>query len=748
MTSWIDLLVYTALIVAVWFALPTWSARLTLAIATDRNPAWATAHPESTTKLGWSHRFLWLCYFWGVLSVACLVALQSGALERIFSTSLLGAEQWERLKALNSLLLAVGLVGFGGGQVALARRLKRVVPLAERRQASLERRSIDDFISRPVRIAAYTLVGLQAAAWLVVGLGGDHDGARIWSGFASLIVFSTIFFSLTRLSVARSPMALDRILGASYRRAEVRSAFVVEICVAVMFALRLYGEVGEAPFEIERLNHLALAILVTAGLLAFTRNLTTKPASRDSLGSSGLVAFVLTLTLVTAASPQARAAPSDEDIRKILVERVETHRQSIGMVVGVVDPSGARVIAYGARARGDLRPLDGDTVFELASVTKVFTGFLLADAVRRGEVALDDPVAKYLPPDVKMPERGGRQITLLDLATHTSGLPREPSNLDPKDPLNPFADYTVAQLYAFLSGYQLSRDIGVQFEYSNLGAGLLGHVLARRAGTDYETLIRTRITGPLGMRDTAMVMTPGMQARLALGHNQALAPTPNWDTPTLAGAGALRSTVNDMNKFLGAALGLSGSSLDQTFAALAATRRQIQSPQPRPVVAGWGVGRLEGAEILFGAGRSGGYRSWIGYDAQGRTGVVILTNTDSSTEPDDIGLHLLRASFPLRTAFTQWTPRTEVEVDPAVFQRYVGRYQFAPGVTLTATRLGDRFFGQITGQPAFQLFAESESKFFMRAADAQLTFEADGVGKVMSVVLHQNGFNQRAMRAD
>ncbi len=102
--------------------------------------------------------------------------------------------------------------------------------------------------------------------------------------------------------------------------------------------------------------------------------------------------------------------------------------------------------------------------------------------VQRGEVALTDPVAKYLPPEVKMPERGGKQITLEDLATHTSGLPRMPTNFTPKDPANPYADYSVEQMYQFLSAYQLTRDIGSQYEYSNLGGGLLGHALARRAG--------------------------------------------------------------------------------------------------------------------------------------------------------------------------------------------------------------------------------------------------------------------------
>ena len=130
-----------------------------------------------------------------------------------------------------------------------------------------------------------------------------------------------------------------------------------------------------------------------------------------------------------------------------------------------------------------------------------------------------------------MPERSGKSITLLDLSTHTSGLPRLPSNLKPKDPRNPYADYSVEDLYQFLSSYELPRDPGSEFEYSNLGGGLLGHLLAFRAGTDYESLIGARITQPLGMPDTGITLSASMQQRMATGHTAMLAPTANWDLP-------------------------------------------------------------------------------------------------------------------------------------------------------------------------------------------------------------------------
>jgi len=142
--------------------------------------------------------------------------------------------------------------------------------------------------------------------------------------------------------------------------------------------------------------------------------------------------------------------PSDGEIRQILIDRIDRDRQGVGIAVGVIDAKGRRIVAYGSLAKGDRRQIDGDTVFEIGSVTKVFTSLLLMDMVQRGEVALTDPVSKFLPPNVKMPERNGKSITLADLSTQTSGLPGMPANMSPKDPMNnPYADYTVDRLYRF-----------------------------------------------------------------------------------------------------------------------------------------------------------------------------------------------------------------------------------------------------------------------------------------------------------
>jgi serine-type D-Ala-D-Ala carboxypeptidase/endopeptidase len=279
-------------------------------------------------------------------------------------------------------------------------------------------------------------------------------------------------------------------------------------------------------------------------------------------------------------------------------------------------------------ATNDERVPDGNSIFEIGSATKVFTALLLADMVRTGEAALLDPVVMYLPSTVKMPERHGRQITLQDLATHTSGLPRLPTNLKRIHTANPYADYSVEQLYQFLSTYELTRDIGSLYEYSNLGGGLLGHCLARRAGMDYEALVRTRICEPLGIDSTGVTLSPEMKSRCATGHNSAAEPVPLWDLPALAGAGALRSTANDLLTFLGASLGYVQSPFSRAMTAMLAVRRPTQFSVLK-VALGWHVLKRGSHDLINHDGATGGFRSFVGFDRTTGTGVVALSNSGS-----------------------------------------------------------------------------------------------------------------------
>ncbi len=364
---------------------------------------------------------------------------------------------------------------------------------------------------------------------------------------------------------------------------------------------------------------------------------------KKALRREVILSLGLSLMLFPAQKP-VRAIETDAEIKSILHDRIDRAKLSVGIVVGVIDEKGARIVSYGKTNQTGGKDVDAESVFEIGSVTKVFTAILLADMVERGEVNLDDPISKYLPKSVKVPTRDGKEITLRHLSSQISGLPRMPNNIRPKDQNNPYADYTVEQMYEAISNSTLTRDIGSQYEYSNLGVGLLGHILALRAGTDYETLVRTRICEPLKMEDTRIKLTPDIGSRLATGHNQALRPVANWDIPTFAGAGALRSTVNDLLKFLAANLGLVKSPL---LTAMQKTH-QPQHGTPRPeleIGLGWHILKKFETEIVWHNGGTGGYHSFIGFDKGKRRGVAILSNSTSYI--DDIGRHLLESQFPL-----------------------------------------------------------------------------------------------------
>jgi serine-type D-Ala-D-Ala carboxypeptidase/endopeptidase len=455
---------------------------------------------------------------------------------------------------------------------------------------------------------------------------------------------------------------------------------------------------------------------------------------------------------------QPITVPGNDEIREILVRRIDRQKQAVGIVVGVIEPNGRRVVAYGNLAKGNLdkadsRTLNGDTLFEIGSVTKVFTSLLLADMVNRKEVALDDPAAKYLPEHVRMPERNGKSITLLDLSTHSSGLPPLPGNLKPE------AGYSVDDLYRFLSGYTLPRDPGSEYEYSNLGAGLLGHLLACRAGTDYESLIRSRITRPLGMPDTGITRASSMNERMATGHNAMLAPVANSDLPApLAGAGALHSSANDMLTFLEAFLGYKrGYKRGYKESPLAPAMKamlEVRRPAGQATIGlGWIIMSAHGREIAGHDGRTGGFCSAVGYNPEERIGVVVLSNASALSGVGDIGLHLLNPKVPLASPEPP-RQRTEIHIDPKLLDNYTGRYQVAPNLIFEITRDGDRLFGQgftqFNGQatvlPQFELFAEGEKKFFVRVSDSQITFETGAEGRATSLILRKAGRDMHAPR--
>jgi len=450
------------------------------------------------------------------------------------------------------------------------------------------------------------------------------------------------------------------------------------------------------------------------------------------------IPVVAAVSLFAAFAPLA-AAPLDLAAKIVpLAQAVIDDEDAVGLVVGVVKDGRTQVWAFGETKRGGGEKPNERTVYEIGSVSKAITGTLLADMVERKLAKLDDPVRQYLPDGVVMPIADGKPITLEHLATHTSGLPRLPDNMKPADPKNPYADYTVERMYDFLKSHKLRRSPG-EHEYSNYAVGLLGQLLARKAGGDYESLLAERITKPLAMNDTRIALSDDMRRRLAPPYDAALAPDANWDLPALAGAGGIRSTAADMLKLIQAAL--ADADTEQRRALRIAFQKRVDLKNGQAIGLNWFIAR-DGV-TRWHTGMTGGYSSWLSIIPNSGIGVVVLSNTATSRTAE-LGEQVTQLAFGLDV---KPRPRRKtIKVDPAVLARYAGEYRLGLFFWLTVTVENDRLMVKATNQPKIPVFAESPTKFFYKVVDAQITFVADDQGNVEKLILHQNGADHEGRR--
>jgi D-alanyl-D-alanine-carboxypeptidase/D-alanyl-D-alanine-endopeptidase len=338
------------------------------------------------------------------------------------------------------------------------------------------------------------------------------------------------------------------------------------------------------------------------------------------------------------------AAPADSEIQDAMAQAIDQKRIGAGMVAGIVDAKGRRVLTHGASDAADGRALGADTVFDIGSLTKLFTALALADMVVKGKMAMADPLSKYLPPDIAVPDFEGRPVTLLDIATYSPGLPEWPLDM-PKFTPAPLPDYPVARLYAALSGTKLDAAPGSHYVYSNFGYGLLGLALAQRADMDFESLIVSSVCKPLGMESTRIAVTPALAARVAPGHmGPKVERVTSWNLPpAFQGAGAFRSTAHDLMNFLEAAMGRRKTTLAPAFAAMRGVERASDKPDTK-VAAGWFLTEGHGDRLVWKDGGVLGYASFLGFSNSGGNGVVLLVNGIANLV--DLGKHLLDADFP------------------------------------------------------------------------------------------------------
>jgi len=315
---------------------------------------------------------------------------------------------------------------------------------------------------------------------------------------------------------------------------------------------------------------------------------------------------------------------------------------AVGMSIGISVDGKTLIYGYGETERGNRQLPQENTIFGIGSITKTFTATLLACAALDGKLSLDDPVNKYLPDSIPKLEYQGVHVTIRTMANHSSGIPRMPSNLHPKDTLNPFKDYDDNDLFSFYRNFKLQRKPGDTYEYSNLAAATLGVILGRIYNRSFESLIVEKIANPLGMNDTRQFIKSGDSLRLARGYGPNYTPVPQWEYKSLVGSGSILSTVADLLKFAAANMGGAPSGLNE---AMQLTHQQIFKHGVDGEGMLWEIIGLH-HEIINHDGRVGGFTSFLIIDLKRRVAVVMLSNTAilSAKEPgmDQAGYEIMK----------------------------------------------------------------------------------------------------------
>lgn len=353
-----------------------------------------------------------------------------------------------------------------------------------------------------------------------------------------------------------------------------------------------------------------------------------------------------------------------DELKNLLKSTVDNNKTKGAFVVGLVDPNGTQFYGYGKMREANNSTVDQNTIFAIGSLTKVFTATLLADMVEKGLIKLDDPIEKYLPSKVKVPQYNGHKITVEDLATHTSGLPEFPANfchvIAKENPqtisekiqfqsnlVNCAKTYTFDQLYQGLSNTTITREPGTKLEYSTFGSALLGNILLSKSNeSSYEDLLKKRILDVLGMNDTHINLSNEQKSRLAIGHlyGQELHPF-NYSKPFYPGGG-LYSSASDMLKFISANIGLMKTKLDKamqeshlirhTSSEIMENNIKITNQSSTDTAGfyiglGWFITTNFGSEIIRHNGATaGGYNAFMAFNPVTERGIIILCSSDMS----------------------------------------------------------------------------------------------------------------------
>ena len=346
-----------------------------------------------------------------------------------------------------------------------------------------------------------------------------------------------------------------------------------------------------------------------------------------------IICIFLISTLFSCQSELPPPSGIKEAVDKVVMPYIALG-SNVGIIVGVIKNGEKSIYSFGEKELGKKEKITGQSVLEIASLTKTYTAIALLDMHLKGDLNLDDPIEKYLPNTVKIPSFNGKKITLRHLANHTSGFPRDPENID-KNAYNKYDGYTEEKMYDFVSSYSLTREPGTQVEYSNVGYGLLGQILSLKNKSNYEAMITNRVLQPLGLNHTSVSFTPEQTKNLVQGYN-GNKPVESWSKymqNIMQGTGSLISSIDDQLLYLEANLGQKKTFLDNAIALSHTQTISYSSLFYKGVGLGWGLyTATDGQNIIWKNGGNGGYTSFMGFNKTTQTGVIVLTN--STLNPD------------------------------------------------------------------------------------------------------------------
>jgi CubicO group peptidase (beta-lactamase class C family) len=389
------------------------------------------------------------------------------------------------------------------------------------------------------------------------------------------------------------------------------------------------------------------------------------------------------------------------------------------------------------------KPTD-DTLYEVGSITKVFTGLLLADAIVRGEVNSETKLNTLLPASYQMEGKDTHAITLEMLSTHSAGLPRQPKGIDTSNFRTPYENYNEAHLWSDTQLVQPVFTPGERSEYSNFGGGLLGAVLARNAKTSYEQLLKSRIVSPLGMTSTKIKLSQADRKLLAPPHTSKLEPWQNWEFDALAAAGGVRSTLADMLRLADAFL--NGTEVKGTLddaIALAWQKQDVTKPiVPGGQCLGWMV--AGDGQTRWHNGQTGGYHSVIFINRRSKTAVVVLANA-SNPIVTAIGEAVIRQVAVSRPGANI---KKTIRLPVADLKRCEGTFAATRGMVLRIEVQQGRLFVVPQGQGMDQLYPTSRNTFISKRAPIEVEFTFDEQLLATEIAVRQNGRTLNAKRVE